>query len=150
MEQLPSNIRVATWIGTHCLLKLAATQGLVDSRLTAFVAYLSELLTAEDIVSWDSRGGALIVTGMGDPLPDDMEPVASMHELIESVREISASQLYGAFNPHEVRGYLENAMQLSDMPLAYYDFVKLRQYEVDDGWGNPLVPKDLEACRNAA
>ena len=142
---LPSNIRVASWLGSECLKAFIAKNKLSDERLEKFRNQLASLPYVEDVPAWDNETNNLEITGLGDPLPEELSHVRNLFSLVETVREISASQIYGAFQPDEVTVLLEQALKLSELDLQHYSLSKMREVPAGlDGFGGPLSPNDVQ------
>ncbi len=134
---LPLNIRVASWLGAECLSHYAADRGIDDRELSEFCDYIQLLIDADDVGEWDAKGASLQITGLGDPLPVHLDS-GELHRLVGVVREISASQIYGRYNPEEVRSFLTDAVRISNIDLSHYNLQAMREIEPSDGWGSPI------------
>ena len=88
---LPKNIRVASWLGSECVRSFIQNKNISDLRLEKFAEHLSALAQAEDVPEWDKEANNLDITGLGDPLPEELSQIRDLNLLVDSVREISAS-----------------------------------------------------------
>ena len=144
MVALPSNVRVASWLAAQCLKQFMVCHELQDKRLTALCKYLAELVETHDILEWDARGHKLHVTGLGDPLPEGLDTVENLAELVECVREVSASQLFGAYEPDEVRRYLGTAIRISNLDTSRFNMQALNSVpHGPEGFGGPLSAQQV-------
>ena len=117
---LPTNIRVASWLGSECIRTFMEQQKISDVRLQKFSQHISALPYAENVPEWDQEANELEITGMGDPLPEELSQIQNLNVLVVMVREISASQIFGAYKPQEVISYLKEAIKLSGLdPMKY-------------------------------
>lgn len=139
------SIRAATWLAVQCLKKYCATANLVDYRLSQFCEHLESLTTAIDIPAWDALGNSLAITGMGDPLPEEYQSNKQLEEIISCAREISAAQIYGAWNPQYTAEFLARAMHLAGAGITNQAYQLLSSHKpLAHGFGNPVEEKLLK------
>ncbi len=145
------SIRAASWIGAQCLRKFCREHLVSDPRIFEFCDSIEEVATTEDLPAWERRGAKLEVSGLGDPLPSDLEAITGLQALVQSVHEIAASQMYAAWRPAQVERFLGEAIRLSGLDLARD--VNLQALGGHDpgreGWGQP-VTTDILATWSAA
>lgn len=109
-----------------------------------------------DLPGWDEGASELDITGLGDPFPDELNIMYPKHskcldEITQFVREISASQMYGAYQPDVAIGFLFKAAVSSGLELAdidlypFYDSIPTR-----DGWGEPIKEGMLRLWKSTA
>jgi len=147
--QLPTNVRVASWLASECLRYFIEQQNLNDDRLTRFCSHISQLVFANDVPNWDNEAMKLEIDGMGDPLPVELENIDGLFELVISVREISASQIYGAFQPDAVINFLKKAIEISNLNLDKYNIEPMIQVSTKpEGWGVPLTHDTVQSFKN--
>ena len=145
---LPKNIRVASWLGSECVRSFIQNKNISDLRLENFAEHLSALAHAEDVPEWDKEANNLDITGLRDPLPEELSQIRDLNLLVDSVREISASQVYGAFQPTEVISYLEKAIKLSGLDLMKYNLERMNEISTEpEGFGVVLTKQVLQEFR---
>ena len=133
------SVRTASWIAAKCVRVHAARLGLEDHRLDAFCNYLEALITTDDVVAWDNQGMTLAITGLGDALPAPLDQAPDLASLLQHAREITASQIYGAWEPAIVARHLKSCLEiagqevLGDVPERI-----LSHRPLHHGWGDPL------------
>ena len=136
---LPSNVRVASWLGARCVEAFIENNKLNDIRLQAFVNHISDLVYSRDVPEWDEKANQLEVHGLGDPLPEELDHVFNLAELIDCVREISASQIYVAFRPEIMLAYLKTSLSLSKIDLSEFNLRMMCDISTErEGFGDPL------------
>ena len=95
-------------------------------------------MSAQDIPRWESFGTTLEVSGLGDPLPIELAKNPSLADLVDSVREITASQMYGAWEPMVVTKFLEKSIEIAGLEDVVSRWPGLLTYDAGtDGWGQP-------------
>lgn len=133
------SVRAATWIAAKCVRAHAMRLGLEDPRLDAFCDYLEALMATDDVVAWDNHSMTLTITGLGDALPTPLDQAPELAVLLQHAREISATQIYGAWEPAVVARHLKSCLEiagqevLGDVP----DWI-LSHRPLHHGWGAPL------------
>jgi hypothetical protein len=151
-SRLPTySIRAAAWIGAQCVRQYCTGHAIDDKRIVAFCEYLEKLASARDLLAWEEEGAQLAVTGLGDPLPDDLASDPALVELVCYAHEIAASQMYGAWQPQRVAEFLRRAAA-----LAGYDLDRVCQAGIFEkhnpdpsGWGEPIDEGTEECWRRA-
>lgn len=150
LEQL--SIRAQTWLGAQLIRQFCSSNGIEDHRIFRFCQYLEELPQCTDIPAWDAKASSLEVSGR-ESLPQDLQDIAGLSELLESVHEISASQIYGAWQPQIGTSFLRKAAQLAGIDIQQQTALlrKLSEHEpATDGWGKPVTSSLLKKWQNAA
>ncbi|MCE2029459.1 hypothetical protein [Sessilibacter corallicola] len=143
--ELPKNVRVASWLGAECVSSFLQRNDIVDRRLEDFTNHMSSLVFSENVPEWDDVAMKLQIDGMGDPLPDHLDSLVGLDELLISVREISASQIYGTFYPREVESRLIKAIEISRLDLSNYNLFRMvRVSTKPEGWGPPLTEEFVD------
>lgn len=133
------SVRAATWIAAKCVRAHAMRLGLQDPSLDAFCDYLEAVMTTDDLVAWDNHGMTLAITGLGDALPAPLDRAPELAVLLQHAREISATQMYGAWEPAIVARHLKSCLDiagpeiLGDVPDRI-----LSHRPLHHGWGDPL------------
>ena len=133
------SVRAASWVGAQCVRTFCAKNRIVHNGIETFTRYIEAAASAQDIPRWDSYGSALEVTGLGDPLPVRLAGNLELSELIDSVREISASQLYSEWQPSDVTKYLHQSIEIAGLedPVAHWPGIASHDPE-QNGWGKPF------------
>lgn len=96
-------------------------------------------MTTDDVVAWDNHGMTLAITGLGDALPSPLDQQSGLALLLQHAREISATQIYGAWEPAVVACHLKFCLDiggpevLGDVPDRI-----LSHRSLHHGWGDPL------------
>ena len=145
------SIRAASWIGAQCLRKYCATVELEDERINQLCEYIEALATESDVPAWDERGDNLEITGLGDPMPTELKSYRDLEKLITCVREISASQIYGAWAPEYTAKYLRTAMQIADVTLSNKVFEPFMSHDpMMHGWGDSIDESTLNKWKENA
>ena len=81
-------------------------------------------------------------------MPEELSQIRDLNLLVDSVREISASQVYGAFQPTEVISYLEKAIKLSGLDLMKYNLERMNEISTEpEGFGVVLTKQVLQEFR---
>ncbi len=133
------SIRAASWIGAQCVRTFCETHGIVDKRIDAFVFYAEAATSAQDIPRWASFGTKLEVSGLGDALPVDLSKIPRLSELVDSVREITASQMYGAWEPKVVAKFLKKSTKIAGLEGVATRWSSVADHDAEkDGWGKPI------------
>lgn len=146
------SIRALSWVGAQCVRHYCAHRGIEDERVWAFCSYIEDLATTDDIPAWDDRGRKLQVSGLGDPLPGDLQSDRDLVLIVHHVHEISASQIHGAWQPSMAVSFVRAAAT-----VAGYNLDDLRRVQIlgahepgQDGWGDPIDDVTRESWREAA
>ena len=142
--------------GALCFAVYCAAQDIRHPAIIELTSHLLDLLSSEDLPSWEQRGGVLALPGRGDPVPDDVKgsvPPSLKHEfaaLVQFVVEIGIADMYAASSDrpkqflcksveilqrHEIE-----APNVSDLLPA-----DLLESEVEDHWGAP-IPEEASAA----
>jgi hypothetical protein len=102
--------------------------------------------STNDLPEWDEEGKVLAVSGLGDPLPDDLASDPQLLELVCCAQEVSASQMYGAWNPEKVAEFLRRTAEIAgcDLDQMCQSGVFMVHNPGSDGWGNPMDRLTLE------
>lgn len=138
------SIRAATWLGSQCLKQYCLENNIVDERISQVCKYLEALATETDVPAWDELGNTLEITGLGDPMPTEYASNKQLEEIISCVREISASQIYGAWRPEYTGKFLGRAMYLAGLKLTNQTFELLTSHKpLVHGWGDPVSEATL-------
>lgn len=89
---------------------------------------------------------SLKLTGLGDPVPDSLSTIVGpdlnrFDEMIQSAREISASQIFGAEDRNQIQMFFEHtcgaAAVDATLPQSFTDS------DVDGCWGEPIAPSQV-------
>ena len=82
------------------------------------------------------------ITGLGDPMPAGLE---HMEQHFQAAREISASQLYGKWEPKVPAKYLASLLKaLPTSPRKQLNLEPFRRHNHTDGFGPPVSFEDLK------
>lgn len=134
-----SSVRAASWIAAQCVRAHAARRHLMTPELEAFCEYLEALISADDVVAWDNEGSMLAITGLGDALPARLDRDPELASLVAHAREITATQIYGAWEPNVVAHHLESCLDIAGQDLLHTIPVEVLAHRpLHHGWGNPL------------
>jgi len=129
------SIRAQSWIGVVCVRKYCRDQSIHDEHIDAFCELIEALGECRNLLAWNTLGRQLRHTGLGDTAPADQ----SLAQMLEWVRDISASQLYGAWQPGVASLCLQNSMALAGLTLLDIDLLVLSAHDPSpDGWGRPI------------
>jgi hypothetical protein len=146
------SIRAMSWLGAYCLRQYCLRQHVDDERIWTFCRYVEGLATTEDLPEWDGRASDLQVSGLGDPLPTDLQENEDLVRLVAYVHEINASQIYGAWQPDVAAKYLQGAAALAGSRLD--ELSRMHVFRAHnpgkDGWGSPIDAQTKQAWRDAA
>jgi hypothetical protein len=148
LEQL--SVRAQTWLGARLIRQFCASNGIEDHRISQFCQYLEELPQCTNIPAWDTKGSSLEVSGL-ESLPKDLKNIEGLSELLELVHEISASQIYGAWQPQIGTSFLRKAAKLAGINIQQTALLRnLSEHEpATDGWGEPVTSDLLKRWQNA-
>lgn len=140
-----ASIRSATWCAARCVRHYAAQQSLEHVALTAFCTHLEQLASADSVPEWNRQANGLVITGLGDPLPRELAQVPRLHSLLEAAREVSASQMFGQWQPEEVRRFLTECAVMAGLDPVFVHSRAIQLQQADHcGWG-PVVSVDQVA-----
>jgi len=139
------SIRAATWVAASCVRRFCTVRGIESSDIEAYCAYLEQLAVVESIHEWDNAGKALVVTGLGDPLPGSLQKFEKLDEILGFAREVSASQIYGAWVPRNVAESLSKVALLAGInPFKVVTSAMSLHDPGSTGWGVPARSTDLK------
>lgn len=133
------SVRAASWIAARCVRAYSECRHLMTPDLDAFCRHLESLISTDDVTKWDNHGMTLTITGLGDALPPPLDQAPELAMLVEHAREISATQMYGAWEPDVVARHLKSCLDiagwevLGDIPDRI-----LSHRPLHHGWGDPL------------
>jgi len=129
------SIRAQSLIGVVSVRKYCRDQSIHDEHIHAFCEFIETLSECRNLSAWDALGRQLRYTGLGDTAPANQ----SLAQLLEGVRDISASQLYGAWQPGVASLCLQNSMALAGLTLLDIDLLVFSDHDpAPDGWGRPI------------
>ena len=144
MSRLGKNdfsIRALHAIGIVSFVRYCARSGVSNPAIDEFVDHMWRLCHSSSLPDWDKAASHLKITGLGDPLPSEIVtqyPTQStpLSEAVEWLREISATQMYGAYQPRESLSCLNELMRvtgaiLTDEEIQAFGFSTPNK----DGWG---------------
>ena len=139
------SIRAQSYLAASAIRGFCEPRSLEDERVEDFCRYLEELASAEDVVAWDEAGSSLPWTGLGDDGPADPD----LAQLLEDAREISAFQIYGAWQPREGAAFLKRVLEASGFdPDGDLDLEPFEEHSPGNhGWGEPVPSNLLEKWR---
>jgi hypothetical protein len=141
--QQPS-VRAASWCAAQCVRRFAATRSLSHLALDGFCSHLESLAAARSIPEWNDGSRHLEVAGLGDLLPPDLAVVSGLPQLVEAAREVSASQVWGAWQPAEVHRFLaESALAAGLDPTLVFSRACQLQAADAQGWGPAVSEQEL-------
>lgn len=101
------------------------------------------MVEAADVGRWDSQASSLDVNGLGDPLPDGLHEYRGLDALTQSVREISASQIYGEWQPKVMARFVDTAIRIANFDPSRYLPILQAHDPGKDGWGDPFSRESL-------
>ena len=139
VEPRDISIRAASVVAADCVEFFCNKRGITDDRLSSFCNHLKSVATASDIVAWDCQANGLEVTGLGDPLPEPLDSVAGLNELLCEAHEVTASQMYAAWTPENVLHHLTRTIECSGLSVAH-ELRRAAAMHAPDrhGWGVPF------------
>ena len=138
------SVRAASWCAAQCVRHFAQQRGLRVPALVSFCAHLERLASAVSVPAWDAEASSLEITGLGDPLPPELAEVPALAQLVEAAREVSASQIFGAWEPEVVARFLgESALAAGLEPALVLSRACQLQAADAQGWGPPVSEQDL-------
>jgi len=134
------SVRASSWLAAQCVRDFGRRHCPGNSDLEAFCLFLEEAARARDLPAWDSKERELILPDLRELLPEELSGIDGLWELVESAREISASQMYCAYNPAEVAELLRRVIDISGFNVnSGVNMVALRGHSpCRDGWGEPV------------
>lgn len=146
------SIRAMTTLGVFTLEIYCAKNKIDDSNLKDFNNKMLELLTSNNILEWDNECNQIKITGLGDPLPEKLiaeypEYEKILEEITQNIREISASQIYGEWNPEISYSHLNRIQELCEVEIdSEFELELFKKHNAGaTGWGievpNELVKK---------
>jgi len=140
MSEYPVNVRVASWLGAKCIRHFCLQRNIEFPELLEFCEYIESIVSTYDVPEWDAKGETLKISGLGQCLPSKMTSIDNLETLIQTVHEISASQIYGAHIPEQVNAYLKKAVNISKLDIVKaYNLHSLSQIDLgNEGWGEPI------------
>lgn len=142
-RQQPS-IRAASWCAAQCVRRFATDRGLSHPDLDEFCRHLENLAAAQSVTAWEAGGSHLRLTGLGDPLPEDLAAIRGLADVIGAAREVSASQLWGAWQPADVNRFLaESARAACLEPAKVFACARKLQEADTEGWGPAVSEQEL-------
>lgn len=140
VEPLQLSVRAASWTAAQCVRYFCLTRGIFHVGVDEFCQYLEDAATETSILDWDARSKALLVTGLGDRLPFPLNEIEKLKELLEAAREVTASQMYAAWTPQEVAGYLREAAEFAGLPPTKVLSLACSLHAPDQhGWGKAVT-----------
>ena len=144
------SVRAQTWLAAYLIRQFCLAKGLSDPRISEFCEYLEELAQCRDIPAWDAKASNLEVTGL-NPLPNDLEKINQLAELLASAHEISACQIYGAWQPEQGASFLNTAANIAGIFIERRDLIRVfADHEpMVHGWGEPVSDELLSRWKNA-
>ncbi|MCA9803983.1 MAG: hypothetical protein KC777_18565 [Cyanobacteria bacterium HKST-UBA02] len=116
---------------------------------------LATVSTPDEFVDWEQNGPELFRSGLGDPLPVELEdrlPATlkpTLPELLECVVEIGMCDAYGA-TTDDSRIYLQKVISIlrkHDVPIPKLDPFTESSFEEMHGWGNPIKQEVIALWR---
>ena len=138
------SLRAKTVIGVLCLKHYCTRLDEHHWEIERFCDYLLSLAQAKDIPAWDQASCHLALDGMGSPIPEAIVHIPKINEITCSLREITASQIYGAGRPDQASRFLQDVAHLCGVDLSRH--VNWPLFLQDSGhlspWGD-VVPPDL-------
>ena len=141
VEPRDLSIRAASVVAADCVEFFCNKHGITDNRLASFCNYLRAVAVASDIVAWDCQASGLEVTGLGDPLPEPLDSVAGLQDLLCWAREVTGSQMYAAWTPENVFHHLVRTIECSGLSVANELQRAAAMHSPDhQGWGLPFKP----------
>jgi hypothetical protein len=139
MEASQLSIRAASWMAAHCVRHFCSERGISHPAIDAFCKHLEDVIVVTFLVHWDNEGNRLEITGLGDPLPASIESVQGLNDLLCAAREVTASQMYGAWTPTKVLKFLREAAARSGLDPDHIVAIAVSLHAPDSGgWGVPV------------
>ena len=104
-----------------------------NADVDAFCRHLEDAAVADSIVAWSSEGNKL---GLGDPLPQAIHGIAGLSDLLCAAREVTESQMFAAWTPHNVSFFLRGAATIAGLDPNQVVERTARLHRPDhNGWG---------------
>ena len=111
------SLRAKTVIGVLCLQRYCDELGESHDNIEKFCDHFLALAKAKDIMEWDASDGHLTVDGLGSPIPGNIAHIPNINDIVCNIREITASQMCGAYNAKEPVEYLKRTAELCHVDL---------------------------------
>lgn len=135
-----------------CLLAFCRYAGIRHGSVDQLIGHLFALLTTKSIPDWEQEGTMLAVTGLGDPLPVDVEKDIPQKYLklfvflVDHCVEVGVVDIYGV-DTDKPRNFLEiciNTVQKIGLELPSPEI--LSRFRKGEGpWGEPVDETELRA-----
>ncbi|SHJ27935.1 hypothetical protein [Aquimarina spongiae] len=146
------SIRAMTALGVFSLVHYSRKHAINDSNLIQFGNKMLDLLTTNNIPEWDNECNQIEITGLGDELPEELitkypEYQNTISQITQNIREISASQIYGEWNPKLSHSVLHEVQKLCQIQInKEFDLKLFKMHNAgSNGWGatisNELIKK---------
>ncbi len=150
------SIRAMTAIGVFCLDHYSKKYQINNSNLKKFGDKMLELLTISNIPKWDNECNQIQITGLGDELPEELiteypKYQSTINEITQNIREISASQIYGEWNPELSYSMLNRIQKLCQIQISTeFDIELFKMHNAgSNGWGAILSNELIEKWKKA-
>ncbi|WP_442264551.1 hypothetical protein ACSIGC_09300 [Tenacibaculum sp. ZS6-P6] len=115
-----------------------------------------DLLTTDNIPEWDNECNQIKIKGLGDELPEELineypKYQNTIHEITQNIREISASQIYGEWNPKLSYSMLNGIQKLCQIRIrSEFDLELFKMHNAgSNGWGATLSNELIEKWKKA-
>jgi len=144
LKMLQPSVRAATWRAAQCVRWFVAQRNAAHPALAEFCAHLERLSVSECVPEWNEEANRLAITGLGSPLPRALAEVPDLAPLVEAAREVSASQIFGAWDPGEIARLLSECAVLAGLEPGRI-LARAAELQTADqhGWGHPVVASEL-------
>lgn len=98
------SIRENQFLGAVCVNRFC--EEFTIQEVIDYVNHLASILTSKDLLEWERKGGYLVVTGRGEPIPENImnaipeEKRNDFLNIIEFSSEIGIVDLYGGYSKY--------------------------------------------------
>lgn len=136
MDKPHLSIRAASWSAAQCVRRFCRLREISNVDVDAFCQHLENAAIADSVVAWSAEGDQLRISGLGDPLPQALDGIAGLNDLLCAAREVTETQMFAAWTPLNVLYFLRSAATLAGLEPNQVVECTARLHRPDhNGWG---------------
>lgn len=145
------NVRQLQAYAALCLLRFCKNFEIKDAAINELFHHLIQILSVNNLSSWEQYGANILITGRGDPIPERITQIInpdilkSFILLVEYCVEVGIVDMYGGATNQPMQFVEKCIAILRDYDLDEPSMKVLEEYKRgDDHWGNAISNAELE------
>ncbi len=149
------NVRQLQVCAALCLWQFCRNIGIKHRSISELILHLVQMSSATNLPAWEQKGATLVITGRGDPIPNDITTILNpsilvdFNSLLEYSVEVGIVDMYG-ISTNKPINFLEKCIDILRIyGFKHPSFETLRKYKRGiDEWGEAISDTELRDILN--